>query len=40
MLARVLPAAANGIEAFPAEVEANCGWGDTVLVIASLPFWR
>ena len=23
----------NGIEAFPVEVEVNCGWGDTVIVI-------
>jgi hypothetical protein len=22
-----------GIEAFPVEVEVNCGWGDTVIVI-------
>jgi hypothetical protein len=28
MLARVLSAAANGIEAFPVEVEVNSGWGD------------
>jgi hypothetical protein len=45
MLARVLSAAlsakapqgatadVNGIEAFPVEVEVNCGWGDTVMVI-------
>ena len=26
MLARVLSAAVNGIEAFPVEVEVNCGW--------------
>jgi hypothetical protein len=30
MLARVLSAAVNGIEAFPVEVEVNCGWGDTM----------
>jgi hypothetical protein len=29
MLARVLSAAVNGIEAFPVEVEVNSGWGDT-----------
>jgi hypothetical protein len=23
----------NGIEAFPVEVEVNCGWGDTIIVI-------
>jgi hypothetical protein len=33
MLARVLSAAVNGIEAFPVEVEVNSGWGDTVIVI-------
>jgi hypothetical protein len=32
MLARVLSAAVNGIEAFPVEV-VNSGWGDTVVVI-------
>ncbi|HZM01429.1 MAG TPA: YifB family Mg chelatase-like AAA ATPase, partial [Candidatus Saccharimonadales bacterium] len=37
MLARVLSAAVNGIEAFPVEVEVNCGWGDTVMVIVGLP---
>ena len=33
ILARVLSAAVNGIEAFPVEVEVNCGWGDTIIVI-------
>jgi hypothetical protein len=33
MLARVLSAAVNGIEAFPVEVEVNCGWGDTMMII-------
>jgi magnesium chelatase family protein len=37
MLARVLSAAVNGIEAFPVEVEVNSGWGDTVIVIVGLP---
>src|SRR5580692_1438597 len=37
MLARVLSAAVNGIEAFPVEVEVNSGWGDTVVVIVGLP---
>jgi len=32
MLARVLSAAVNGIEAFPVEVEVNSGWGDTIVV--------
>ena len=31
MLAGVLSAAVNGIEAFPVEVEVNSGWGDTVI---------
>ena len=34
MLARVLSAAVNEIEAFPVEVEVNCGRGDTVSLIA------
>ena len=33
MLARVLSAAVNGIEAFPVEVEVNSGWGDTMVVL-------
>ena len=33
MLARVLSAAVNGIEAFPVEAEVNCGWGDTIIVL-------
>ena len=33
MLARVLSAAVNGIEAFPVEVEVNSGWGDTIAVM-------
>jgi magnesium chelatase family protein len=37
MLARVLSAAVNGIEAFPVEVEVNCGWGDSMMVIVGLP---
>ncbi len=37
MLARVLSAAVNGIEAFPVEVEVNSGWGDTLVVIVGLP---
>src|SRR5580700_5043825 len=37
VLSRVLSAAVNGIEAFPVEVEVNCGWGDTVIVIVGLP---
>jgi hypothetical protein len=35
MLARVLSAAVNGIEAFPVEVEVNSGWGDTTVVMLS-----
>ena len=37
MLARVLSAAVNGIEAFPVEMEVNSGWGDAVVVIVGLP---
>ena len=37
MLARVLSAAVNGIEAFPVEVEVDSGWGDTRIVIVGLP---
>ena len=33
MLARVLSAAVNGIEAYPVEVEVNAGWGETIIVI-------
>jgi hypothetical protein len=33
MLARVLSAAVNGIEAFPVEVEVNSGWGETIIVM-------
>jgi len=33
MLARVLSAAVNGIEAFPVEMEVKCGWGDTIVVL-------
>jgi hypothetical protein len=32
MQARVFSAAVNGIEAFPVEVEADCGWGDAIIV--------
>jgi magnesium chelatase family protein len=37
MLSKVCSAAVNGIEAYPVEVEVNCGWGDTVIVIVGLP---
>ena len=37
MLARVLSAAVNGIEAYPVEVEVNSGRGDTKIVIVGLP---
>ena len=33
MLGRVCSAAADGIEAFPVEVEVNAGWGETIIVI-------
>lgn len=37
MLARVCSAAVNGIEAYPVEVEVNCGYGDTLIVVLGLP---
>ena len=37
MLARVLSAAVNGIEAFPVEIEVNSGRGDAIVVIVGLP---
>jgi len=37
MLARVLYAAVNGIDAFPVEAEANCGRGDPMIIIVGLP---
>lgn len=37
MLAKVLSAAVNGIEAYPIEVEVNAGFGDTLIVIVGLP---
>jgi hypothetical protein len=44
MLARVLSAAVNGIEAYPVEVEVNAGWGDTLIalmeLISPIGLWR
>src|SRR5690242_9650944 len=37
MLAKVLSAAVNGIEAYPVEVEVNDGYGETFIVIVGLP---
>lgn len=37
MLARVLSAAVNGVEAYPVEVEVNSGWGETIIVVVGLP---
>jgi magnesium chelatase family protein len=37
MLARICSAALNGIEAYPVEVEVNCGYGDCLVVIVGLP---
>jgi len=37
MLAKVCSAAVNGIEAYPVEVEVDCGWGDTLVVLLGLP---
>ena len=33
MLSKVCSAAANGIDAYPVEVEVNCGYGDTLIVV-------
>jgi hypothetical protein len=33
VLARVLSAAVDGIEAFPVEVEVNSGWDDAIVVL-------
>ena len=35
-----MPSYANGMEAFPVEVEVNWGWGDAVIAIACLPIWQ
>ena len=35
MLSKVCSAAVNGIDAYPVEVEVNCGYGDTLIVILS-----
>ena len=37
MLARVCSAALNGIDAYAIEVEVNCGYGETLVVIVGLP---
>ena len=37
MLARICSAAVNGIEAYPIEVEVNCGYGDTFIALVGLP---
>jgi len=37
MLARVCSAALNGIDAYAVEVEVNCGFGETLVVIVGLP---
>ena len=33
MLSKVCSAAVNGIDAYPVEVEVNCGYGDTLIVM-------
>jgi hypothetical protein len=33
MLSRVLSAVVNGIEGFSVELEADSGWGDTIVVL-------
>ena len=35
MLSKVCSAAVNGIDAYPVEVEANEGYGDTVILASS-----
>ena len=37
MLSRVCSAALNGIDAYAVEVEVNCGYGETLVVIVGLP---
>jgi magnesium chelatase family protein len=37
MRARVCSAALNGIDAYAIEVEVNCGYGETLVVIVGLP---
>src|SRR5580704_3903669 len=37
MLSKVCSAAVNGIDAYPIEVEVNCGYGDTLIVVLGLP---
>src|ERR1700743_558919 len=37
MLARICSAAVNGIEAYPVEVEVNCGYGETFIALVGLP---
>ncbi len=37
MLAKVISAAVNGVDAFPVEVEVNVGNGETLIVIVGLP---
>src|SRR5580704_16151286 len=37
MLSKVCSAAVNGIDAYPVEVEVNCGYGDSTMVVVGLP---
>ena len=37
MLARVCSAAVNGIDAYPVEVEVDCGYGETFIALVGLP---
>ena len=37
MLARVLSAAVNGVDAYPIEVEVNSGFGESLVVVVLLP---
>jgi len=37
MLSRVCSAAVTGIDAYAVEVEVNCGYGDTLIILVGLP---
>jgi len=37
MLSKVCSAAVNGVDAYPVEVEVNCAYGDTLIVVVGLP---
>jgi hypothetical protein len=37
IISRACSAAVNGIDAYAIEVEVNCGYGDTLIVVLGLP---